>query len=633
MSVSRLFTVIGDGNVRRNMTGLNIASRETMKSAQVVQCSGLGGLVNSLAEVRAESSVCIFASITELFLAAEDCGTIASTVDNVLHVLREKLDSFCRSRPTAVVAVAPPLYRHTPFWYQKHLHEIAGRFSNILTESSPPNLHLLPSFVTQELLPDGHLTPVSGLHYVLHLFDQTEVLLLSLASTSDVQLIGVKETCRQQGDRLTFIEHRHRQIDEKFDTKIAVDAEFSDWLLNRSEEDWFMMQNHPRLPESTSREWQIAAKKQVNEIIKLVLHTTRVRVDYAILYVANPLRGRNSGQTIYNVRLNSVEASKRIRDLYSGFFKKNSPVKLPSSLKGISIRNKVTHETRVRIAILRQLGINYEARNPGGSYQLRGYDSRPLLLTFPPSGDSGSRPRTFNFIQAVTSLPTELSDTNLAYIHQVLGTRNPGQLQAIYVVLRDDDRERCDALVVQHCASQRGLSGQSVGPSATSSRTFSGSGSGMAAQALGSMLLMPPPPPPVAPRPEVSFKDRSDDKSPKGESPKVRRFRSRSRSRSPKDRRSRSRSRSRSPKGRRSRTRSRSRSPRSQRDRRSRTRSRSRSPASRRGRKNRRVSSSPEAARKKSSKRKKRARTPSSSGSDSSSSRSPTPSTKFKKKR
>ena len=233
-----------------------------------------------------------------------------------------------------------------------------------------------------------------------------------------------------------------------------------------------MMQNHPRLPESTPREWQIAAKKQVNEIIKLVLHTTRVRVDYAILYVANPLRGRNSGQTIYNVRLNSVEASKRIRDLYSGFFKKNSPVKLPSSLKGISIRNKVTHETRVRIAILRQLGINYEARNPGGSYQLRGYDSRPLLLTFPPSGDSGSRPRTFNFIQAVTSLPTELSDTNLAYIHQVLGTRNPGQLQAIYVVLRDDDRERCDALVVQHRASQRGLSGQSVGPSATSSRTL-----------------------------------------------------------------------------------------------------------------------------------------------------------------
>ena len=33
MSVSRLFTIIGDSNVRRNMTGLNVASREAMKKA------------------------------------------------------------------------------------------------------------------------------------------------------------------------------------------------------------------------------------------------------------------------------------------------------------------------------------------------------------------------------------------------------------------------------------------------------------------------------------------------------------------------------------------------------------------------------------------------------------------------
>ena len=34
--MSRLISIIGDGNVRRNMTGLNVASREAMKSAQVI---------------------------------------------------------------------------------------------------------------------------------------------------------------------------------------------------------------------------------------------------------------------------------------------------------------------------------------------------------------------------------------------------------------------------------------------------------------------------------------------------------------------------------------------------------------------------------------------------------------------
>ena len=34
--MARLISIIGDGNVRRNMTGLNVASRESMKKAQII---------------------------------------------------------------------------------------------------------------------------------------------------------------------------------------------------------------------------------------------------------------------------------------------------------------------------------------------------------------------------------------------------------------------------------------------------------------------------------------------------------------------------------------------------------------------------------------------------------------------
>ena len=502
MSISRLFTVIGDGNVRRNMTGLNSASRDSMKNAQVIPCEALGDLANSLSKVRAESNVVIIASITEMLLTAEDCGTLSSTCDTMFSLFKDRVSDFCHQKPGVSVIVAPLLYRHRPFWYQKHLHHFALRFSNIMSESRPANMHLLPSFASQDLMPDGvFLTPVSGLHYVLHLFDQTEAVLVNQASSSEVQLVDVKESCRSNSDRLAYLEHRHERVDDRLDLKVAADAEFNDWVLNRSEEDWFMLQGAPRLPESTPREWQLAAKRQVNDIIKLVLHSHRVRLDYTVVYVANPKRGINTGPTVSNVRLDSVSASKRIRDLFSGFFQRGVSAKLPSALKGISIRNKVTHETRVRIAILRQLGINYQEKNPGGSYQVRGYDSRPVLVTIPPSSSSGpdSRRRTFNFIDAVTTLPRELSDDNLVYIHQVINTKFVGQLQSLFVILQDDDRSRIDLLVRQ----RRDRSQRSVAFSLpqTSSGTVNGPGSGMDLQAALSLPPPPPPPPTVPPAP------------------------------------------------------------------------------------------------------------------------------------
>ena len=35
-TMSRLISIIGDANVRRNMAGLNVSSRDAMKNAQVI---------------------------------------------------------------------------------------------------------------------------------------------------------------------------------------------------------------------------------------------------------------------------------------------------------------------------------------------------------------------------------------------------------------------------------------------------------------------------------------------------------------------------------------------------------------------------------------------------------------------
>ena len=103
MSISRLFSVIGDTNVLQNMTTLNMASRESMKKAQVIPCPPLSEFESSLSSIRAESTVCIYAGITGHLLGAPEGNTIYSTIDPVLSHLRDLLFSLCSARPSLQV--------------------------------------------------------------------------------------------------------------------------------------------------------------------------------------------------------------------------------------------------------------------------------------------------------------------------------------------------------------------------------------------------------------------------------------------------------------------------------------------------------------------------------------------------
>ena len=106
MSLSRLFTIIGDANVRRNMTGLNIASREAMKSAQVIDCISSTTFDTALAEVRAESTVLIVSTLTEFILSNGFCGTVHSSLDPVLASFVTTISGFCAFRPNLKVCLS-----------------------------------------------------------------------------------------------------------------------------------------------------------------------------------------------------------------------------------------------------------------------------------------------------------------------------------------------------------------------------------------------------------------------------------------------------------------------------------------------------------------------------------------------
>ena len=97
--MSRLISIIGDGNVRRNMTGLNVASREAMKSAQVIDYVAPTSFESVFNEIRADSTVCIIAALTDLLLSGGDGGTIFSTIDPILDSFRARVFHLCTARP------------------------------------------------------------------------------------------------------------------------------------------------------------------------------------------------------------------------------------------------------------------------------------------------------------------------------------------------------------------------------------------------------------------------------------------------------------------------------------------------------------------------------------------------------
>ena len=113
---------------------------------------------------------------------------------------------------------------------------------------------------------------------------------------------------------------------------------------------------------------------------------------------------------------------------------------MPPGLTGLSIRIRLTHATRVRIAIMQVLAANYKTSNPGSKVQVVNYEPRPMMRLTPPTGASDLRVMNFNFIEAVTKLPTKFSRKGMAEIMKAVGGKFKGELRSLFVVLSDDDR-------------------------------------------------------------------------------------------------------------------------------------------------------------------------------------------------
>ena len=426
-----VFSVLGDSNVQRHMNPMNCRDRPMMSSCQVLPCGKVALLAEALRAVKAESTVVLVACLTNFLTSSADAGS--SIIFRIEPVLRESLATLNEAalvRPDLTFVVSPPMYRLTPLWYRDHMPVVLTTFADVF-KARLSNVHLAKSFPTPDFDGDGvHLTPYSGLAYVLHLFDVANELLSSLSLTPEESRFVQTESTRGLEDRMMAIEQDHRRLNSSVELKSAIDAELFDFQQNIRFEDCFTISGLARLPSGLApKEWQKRARIDVQAVLTILMGR-----EYPIVVVLNSTSKRKDAPATYHVQLTSVADSKEIRKKF-GLFWLGGLDKRPEALTHISLQIRVTPATSVRIGILKVFGRRYTSSNPGSSFQVINYDPRPILKIYPAKDQ---RAQTYNFIEAIQSLPTNFTQDELDFIIRKVSPKLYGQLRPLFIVISDD---------------------------------------------------------------------------------------------------------------------------------------------------------------------------------------------------
>ena len=434
---SRIFALIGDSNISPHVNKTSCRANPSLKSAQVLSCGHLDIFAETLSKVKPDVNVCIIACLTNYLtsaIAPSAASTVSQRIEPVLHQVRSLLIELCQKQPERTYLISPPMYRVTPLWYREGLPEVLSLFSQTLSADRPSTMHLLPSFATPEFGSDGvHLTPFSGLEYVLHLFDSSHELFSMLESSLDEVAIKSCESTRVLEDRVMALEQDHRRLNTVVEKKTAADAEIADFHQNERFEDSFLISGLSRISQDLfGKAWQDQAVRDVQEVLKVLMGR-----ECNIVFIQNATSRVPNSEVKYHVKMASVGESAQIRKKFGSYFLGGKNTK-PEAFKLIDIKNRVTPETKTRIDVLKLMAQRYRDSNPEGRAQVISYDPRPLIKITPPSSSNDRRVKVYTYVDACKNLPCNFSSSEMTPILRRINPELKGQIRSLFIVLSDD---------------------------------------------------------------------------------------------------------------------------------------------------------------------------------------------------
>jgi hypothetical protein len=180
---------------------------------------------------------------------------------------------------------------------------------------------------------------------------------------------------------MVAVEQCQKLLTKSLATKTAVDAELACFQENVRNEVFFVISGLRKIPPGLQgREWQDKAKADVQTVIRTLLGK-----DLPIVVVQN-ISGRGAEAEVrYHVKMECTAHSQEIRSKFSYFFSKGVD-RRPEALASVSISNRLTPATQIRIAIMKLIAKRYVESNPDGKARVISYEARPMLRIVPPQG-------------------------------------------------------------------------------------------------------------------------------------------------------------------------------------------------------------------------------------------------------
>jgi len=87
---------------------------------------------------------------------------------------------------------------------------------------------------------------------------------------------------------------------------------------------------------------------------------------------------------------------------------------------------------------MKVLAKRYKNSNPESRASVSGYESRPMLRLTPPPSAKDRRVKVYNYIEAVTKLPTCFTSLELGTIIPKVEAGFSGSLRSVFICLSDD---------------------------------------------------------------------------------------------------------------------------------------------------------------------------------------------------
>ena len=164
--------------------------------------------------------------------------------------------------------------------------------------------------------------------------------------------------------------------------------------------------------------------------------STLLGKELPIVVVHNASGRAPNSDVCYSVKMMYAADSQEIRSKFGAFFVGGKD-RRPDHLKSISISNKVTPGTQIRIMILKLLAKRYETANPGSKDKVIGYEARPMIKINPPEGSS-RRVLNYTYIEAIQKLNTSFTAAELRPIVAKAKIHFARCMRATFVVLSED---------------------------------------------------------------------------------------------------------------------------------------------------------------------------------------------------